>query len=186
MSPANRTKLGIAIVAAAGIGIVAVARLTGYDVIEAANTIVLQGTVAQNCSVEVTVNAGAGSLPLSSAGAQRVAVGTVLQNCNKKTGYTLEVTSQNCSGAPTGAKVVDPVSTEYLAYSGEFQNPTTGGSQASVTGLLAAACGGQYGRNVTDAKVSGETSTVYVNFTGSETLSAGTYQDTLTITMNVK
>lgn len=163
-----------------------IAGLNGFDVFEAANTIVLQGTVAHNCSIVVTQDAAASSLPLGTAGAQRVRVGSVQQTCNKRVGYTISVASQNCGAQPTGAKVIDPASNEYITYSTEFQNPTTGGSQASVTGLLTQACSGQFGRDVAGAKVSGETSTVFVNFVGSETLSAGTYQDTLTITMNVR
>ncbi|MEQ8817556.1 MAG: hypothetical protein RLO51_22520 [Thalassobaculum sp.] len=177
---------GAAAVVVIGTGVGLVLRPDGCDICQAANDILLQGSVAQNCTVDVTTEAAAGSLPLTTAGAQRVQVGTVLQNCNKKVGYTLAVTSANCAAAPTGAKVVDSVSTEYLAYSGEFANPTTGGSTASVTGLLASACAGQTGRDVTNAKIISETSTVFVNFTGNTGLAAGTYQDTLTITMNVK
>lgn len=163
--------------------------LTQYpdcEICQAANDILLQGTVAQNCTVDVIAAAAASNLPLTTPGAQRVQVGTVQQNCNKKVGYTLAVTSATCATAPAGAKVIDAVSGESLAYSGEFANPTTGGSQASVTGLLATVCTAQIGRDVTDAKVVGETSTVFVNFTGDGGLAAGTYQDTLTITMNVK
>ncbi len=157
------------------------------DICEAANQILLQGTVAQNCTISVTANASASNLPLTASGNQHVTAGTVLQSCNKKTGYTLVVTSANCaSPAPTGAKVYDSVSGDFLAYSAEFTNPTTGGSAADVSGLLASACTAQNGRDVTNAKVNNETSTVYVNFTGSSTLSAATYTDTLTITMNVK
>jgi spore coat protein U-like protein len=169
-----------------GAAVVGVARIAGYDVLEAANTIVLQGTVAHNCTIEVTQAAVAGNLPLTTSGTQRINVGSVQQSCNKKVGYTVEVSSLNCGAQPTGAKVIDPASNEYLTYSVEFQNPTSGGSQPSVTGLLGQACSGQFGRDVSGAKVANETSTVYVNFTGSETLSAGTYQDTLTITMNVR
>lgn len=158
----------------------------GCEICQAANDILLQGTVAQNCTVDVTTLAAAGNLPLTTAGAQRVQVGSVLQNCNKKVGYTLVVSSATCATAPTGAKISDPVSGETLAYSGEFANPTTGGSTASVTGLLASSCDTQIGRDVTNAKITAETSTVFVNFTGNAALAAGTYQDTLTVTMNVK
>jgi hypothetical protein len=177
---------GAAAVVVIGTGVGLVLYPDGCEICQAANDIILQGTVAQNCTVDVTTDAAAGNLPLTSTGAQRVQVGSVLQNCNKKVGYTLAVTSANCAAAPTGAKVADSVSGEYLVYSGEFANPTTGGSTASVTGLLASACTGQTGRDVTNAKIISETSTVYVNFTGDAGLAAGTYQDTLTITMNVK
>jgi len=166
--------------------IVAISQFPDCEVCQAANDILLQGTVAQNCTIDVTAAAAASNLPLTTAGAQRVQVGAVQQSCNKKVGYTLAVTSATCATAPAGAKVADSVSGEFLAYSGEFANPTTGGSQASVTGLLATTCTGQVGRDVTSAKIVGESSTVFVNFTGDAGLAAGTYQDTLTITMNVK
>jgi hypothetical protein len=182
----ERVALGLA-----ALGASAIAAILWFspdcDVCEAANQILLQGTVAQNCTINVTANPSASNLPLTASGAQHVTVGTVLQSCNKKNGYTLVVTSANCaSPVPTGAKVYDSVSGDYLSYSAEFTNPTTGGSASDVTGLLGSACSGQNGRDVTNAKISNETSTVYVNFTGSSTLSAATYTDTLTITMNVK
>lgn len=163
-----------------------VIRLAGCPLCDAANTILLRGTVAQNCTIDVTTLPAAASLPLTATTAQRIQVGTVLQNCNKKTGYTLTIESQTCANAPTGAKVADSVSGEYVVYSGEFANPATGGSAPSVTNLLASSCSGQTGRDVTNAKVVSETSDVYVNFTGDAGLAAGTYTDTLTITMNVK
>lgn len=171
---------------AAAAGLVAIVLFSDCDVCEAANQILLQGTVAQNCTINVSTEPGAGNLPLTTTGAQRVQVGIVNQSCNKKVGYTLDVTSANCAAAPAGAKVIDAVSAELLAFSAEFNNPTTGGSTATVTGLLASACGGQTGRNVTNAKITNENSNVFVNFTGDPALGAGTYQDTLTVTMNVK
>lgn len=174
-------------VAAAIVAVAAVLWLSPEcDICEAANQILLQGTVPQNCTISVTPDSNASSLPLTSAGNQHIRVGTVLQSCNKKNGYTLVVSSANCASPPAGGKVSDPVSGDYLRYSAEFTNPTTGGSAADVTGLLASACAGQNARDVTNAKIASETSTVYVNFTGSSTLSAATYTDTLTITMNVK
>lgn len=172
--------------AVTGVAIGALSQYPDCDICQAANDILLQGTVAQNCTIDVSAAAAASNLPLTTAGAQRVQVGSVQQSCNKKVGYTLAVTSATCATAPAGAKVTDSVSGDYIAYSGEFANPTTGGSQASVTGLLASACTAQVGRDVTNAKIVGESSTVFVNFTGDAGLAAGTYQDTLTITMNVK
>ena len=175
---------------AAGAGVIAVAAglslFSDCEVCEAANQILLQGTVAQNCTLDVTSTAAAGNLPLTTTGSQRVQVGTAAQTCNKKSGYTLTVTSANCATGTAGAKVIDPVPAELLAYSVEFNNPTDGGSQATVTGLLQSACTSQVGRDVTNWKTSGENSLIYVNFTGDGNLAAGTYQDTITITMNVK
>lgn len=164
---------------------VAAAGLWGFGD-AAAQNIQLQGIAAQNCTIDVVADGAASTLPLTTSGAQRVQVGTVTQNCNKKAGYTLSVTSTNCAAAPTGGKVVDAVAGESLNYSGEFANPTTGGSTASVTGLLASACSSQTARDVTNAKISGEISTVFVNFTGNTALGAGTYTDTLTVVLAVK
>jgi len=155
------------------------------DVCDAA-TMILQSTVAQNCTISATPTAGASNLPLTTTGAQPIQIGTVVQSCNNKNGYTLSLTSANCATAPAGAKVSDSVSGEYLSYSGEFTNPTTGGSSADVTGLLASSCTAAIGRDVTNAKIASESSTLYVNYTGSATLAAGTYQDTLTISITMK
>jgi len=160
--------------------------LATCEICTAAYQIILRGTVAQNCTINVVTDAQAQSLPLAATGAQHVRVGIVSQACNKKVGYTLTVASDNCPQVPTGAKVSDAISGESLSYSTEFGNPTTGGSQAAVTGLLANACGNQIGRDVTNAKIQDEQSVIFVNFTGSNALAAGTYQDMLTITMNVK
>ena len=100
------------------------------------NQILLQGVVSAQCSISVTPNAAASTLPLTTVGAQRITIGTVLQNCNKKTGYTLTAASANCAATPVGAKVLDTVSGENVPYSVEFTNPTTGGSLATVAGLL--------------------------------------------------
>jgi hypothetical protein len=151
-----------------------------------ANQIFLQGVVSANCTIDVTADPAALMLPLTAAGLKRIRVGTVQQSCNKKSGYALLVESANCAVLPTGAKVSDAVSGEHLAYSVEFDNPNTGGSQSVVTGLLANACSDAIGRSVTNAKIVSESSEVYVAYTGSSLLAAGTYQDTLTITLNLK
>lgn len=160
--------------------------LTGDCEICLAQTVPLKGSVAQNCTITVTALAAAQTLPINTSGAQRVNVGSVLQNCNKKIGYYLRVSSDRCANAPVGAKVVDtvPEPDEYLLYSVEFVNP----SGTSPTGLLDLACDNtdNLGRDVSNQKISGETSQVWVNFTGDTTLGAGDYTDTLTITMTVK
>jgi hypothetical protein len=175
-----------AIVAVVVLGYAALSLFTDCEICQAANQIVLQGTVSQTCSITVNQDAAAGNLPLTASGTQRIQVGTVAQNCNRNQGYTLSLTSQNCAAQPTGAKLIDPASNTNLLYTGEFNNPTTGGSQATVTNLLAQACTGQFGRDVSNAIINNETSTIFVNYTGNAGLTAGTYQDTLTITLNVK
>lgn len=156
------------------------------EICEAATTILLQGTVVQVCSVSVTTLDAAATLPVSVASPANVNVGTALQNCNKKVGYTLAVTSANCATVPAGAKLRDAVSAEALAYSVQFTNPTTGGSSATVSSLLATVCTAATGRDVTNFKVVGENSGINVAFTGNAGLAAGTYSDTLTITMTTK
>ena len=151
----------------------------------AQNPIQLTGTVAAVCNIVVTADARAMTLPLTTVGPQHVQVGTIAQNCNSKAGYTLVVTSANCAAAPVGAKLINTVSVENLPYTAEFVNPTTGGSGADVTGLLATSCTLQIGRAVTNAKTNAESSTVFVNFTGVPLLASGTFADTLTIVMNV-
>ncbi len=148
-------------------------------------TITLIGTVSQNCTISVTPTTAATNLDLS-GGTSHIQIGAALQNCNKKAGYTLNVQSQNCATGTPGAKLIGTVGGEFLPYSIEFDNPTTGGSQAVVTGLLSTACTGAaavIGRDVTGAKISNETSTVYVNYSGNASLAADSYTDTLTITV---
>jgi len=186
MTAARRWRLAAGSVAALVVATIAGSWLMeDCDICEAATTILLQSTVPQTCTINVTADPNAANLNLVAAGAQHVRVGTVAQSCNKKIGYTIAVTSTNCTSTPTGAKVLDSVSNESLGYSVEFDNPPTGGS-SDVTNLLATACAGQTGRNVTNAKISGESSTIYVNYTGNAGLGAGAYQDTLTLAMNVK
>lgn len=155
------------------------------DVCDAASTILLSGMVAGKCTVGVSADTQAANLPITASGAQRVLVGTLLQNCTGTRSYTLAVSSMNCAVSPTGGKLRSDDSGEYLSYSAEFNNPTTGGSQAVVSGLLASACTSQIGRQVTSAKVTNETSSLYVNFAGTPGLGAGTYQDIVTISLNM-
>lgn len=154
----------------------------------AAVTIPLQGTAGVVCTISVTPDAQALTLPITTPGPQTVTVGTVLQTCNQVNGYTLTVSdlSGNCTPAPTGAKLVEAGSSTRLPYSVNAANPTTGGSSANVTGLLASACTNQIARDVTGASVTSETSTIAVSFTGNATLFPGTYNDTLTFTMTTK
>lgn len=153
-----------------------------------AGTITLIGTVSQQCNLLVTAAPVASNLDLSS-GNKRIQIGSVVQNCNKRAGYTLHVQSQNCAGGTPGAKLIGTIYGESLRYSVEFNNPTTGGSQATVTGLLADACSGAaavIGRNVTNSQIKEETSFVFVNYSGNSQLAADSYTDTITITLVVK
>lgn len=181
----NGSRRQYLIAAASGVlGLTALAAIL-WSAAEAASQVVLTGTVTQNCAINVTADPAAATLDLVTSGARRVQVGTVSQNCNKKAGYNLVVTSTNCATTPTGAKLIGSSVGEKLNYSVESNNPTTGGSTAVVTGLLASSCTGQNARQVSNAKISAENSTLFVNFTGNSSLSADTYQDTVTLTMNV-
>ena len=153
---------------------------------QAASQIMLLGSITRKCTLDVTADANAASLPLATVGAQRIRVGTATQDCNGRQGFILDVASTNCLNGSPGGKFLDPVSTETLRYSIEANNPTTGGSAAVVTGLLATACTGQVARDVTNGIIHNEVSTLYVNYTGSAALSAGTYQDVLTVTLTTK
>jgi hypothetical protein len=150
----------------------------------AAEQITLTGAVTPNCTITATADPNASNLLLTD-GAQHVTIGTLAQSCNKKAGYTIAVTSTNCATAPAGGKLLGSAGGETLAYSVESHNPTTGGSSATVTGLIASSCTGQNARSVANAKISGETSTIFVNYTGNSGLGADTYQDVITFTMNV-
>jgi hypothetical protein len=169
----------IAAIGVVGIGVV----VLRPSLADAASQIMLSGVVTQNCTMSVASDPNAASLDLGS-GSKHVVVGTILQNCNKTSGYTLNVASANCSASPTGAKVIGGTNHDYLKYSVESVNPTTGGSSADVTNLLNASCSNQTARTVTNAKITSETSTIYVNYTGSNSLSADTYTDTLTFTIS--
>lgn len=155
------------------------------DVCEAATSIFLSGVVAGKCNIDVTANAAAVGLPIDVSGAQRIQIGSVLQNCNGKRSYAISVTSWNCALAPTGAKLIAEGSSDVVPYSVEFNNPTSGGSQAVVTNLMASACTAQIARSVTSYNVSNQTSTVFVNFTGVPELMAGTYEDVVTIAITM-
>ena len=182
---AFRVILGIAF-ASTGLALAASWFMPECDVCEASTTILLSGTVAGKCSLSVTADPQATGLPIDSSGAQRVLVGTALQNCNGTRSFNLLVTSSNCATPPSGGKILNSQSAEFLRYTTEFTNPTSGGSASSVTGLLDSSCTGQIGRAVVQGKIQNETSQIYVNFNGSPALGPGTYQDNLTITLNME
>jgi spore coat protein U-like protein len=112
-------------------------------------------------------------------------VGAVLQDCSSTVSYTLVVASANCLLSPVGAKLRDPISKEYVRYSLEFDNPTSGGSQPVVSGLLAGACANAIGRDVNRHNIKKESSDIFIDFTGTATLAEGAYSDTLTVTLNL-
>lgn len=180
----NGPKLIVAAAAILGVAAIVYWTLSDRNVTaQLAGNIPLAGIVGPSCSVSVTALPAASNLNLTGGAVVDLQVGTVTQNCNASAGYTLTVTSANCD-VTNGAKVVRNGSpTDLLEYAVEFHNPATGGSATEVTDLLATACANQIGRSVTGTAIFAEQSQVYLNYTGSASLAAGTYQDTLTITM---
>ena len=178
----RRTRTAVATVLAAAALAAAPYLVRECDVCQAASDIFLSGYVPGVCTIVVTENAQASNLPITAAGAQRVLVGTVLQNCNGRRTYVLMATSRNCPASPVGGKLLNDAA-DRLPYSVEFNNPTTGMSYPVVTGLLQSACTDQVGRHVQFSRIRDETSSVYVNFTGAPDLAAGTYEDIVTISI---
>jgi hypothetical protein len=187
----------------AGIGIAAAVAAFGFAHSGSAavsGTINISASVNQNCSITTAADsslATALSNALTSTGAQTVTVGTVAQSCNKRAGYTLTVSSGNCTTttigsvtATPGAKLINAAagSEEYQLYSVGFTNP----SGTSPASLLQSSCSAALGRDVTGAKVSNQTSTITISFTtgvngvAGDVAGAGTFSDTLTIDMTVK
>ncbi|MGE5538400.1 MAG: hypothetical protein ACM30I_07265 [Gemmatimonas sp.] len=130
---------------------------------------------------------------LTSTGAKTVTLGTVTQTCNNGKGFTLTVSSTNCSTttigsltAPSGAKLVN-AGQEYQLYSVAFTNP----SGINPTGLLASSCTPATGADFSK-KATGQVSTIRINFTTAangntgEIAGAGTFFDTLTINLQLK
>jgi len=152
---------------------------------QSANQIQLVGNVSRKCTLNATPDPGSSNLALTLSGPQRVLIGTITQDCNGRVDFLMQVFSANCVNAPAGAKLVDPTSEEFVHYTVESENPTSGGSAPLATGLLDSACTNQVAREVTQGRIRDEISTFYVRYTGSPILSAGTYQDTLTITLTV-
>lgn len=186
MTPSKLSKSAFKYGGFAALTVGLIAALGAFGPSQAANTIPLSGTAGAVCTINATTDAAASTLPITTVGAQTVTVGTVLQTCNQINGYTLTVTSANCATAPAGAKLVESGSGQAIAFSVNSANPTTGGSSASVTGLLASTCTSQVARDVTGSVVTNETSTIAVAFTGAAGLFPGTYSDTLTFTMTTK
>jgi hypothetical protein len=144
-------------------------------------TINLAGVSGPTCSISVAPDANATSLPVAVDNASHTTtVGRITQNCNNSGGYTLDVTSANCSA---GARLRDVPLTHELSYSVNSDNgsPTPDGSW-DVTGLLAASCTGQIARTAS-APVTNYLTDLAVVFTASTALYPGSYTDTLTITM---
>jgi len=138
---------------------------------------------AKQCTLSFVPTPNAQALPLTSVAYQHIQVGTVLQNCNAH-GYTLVVGSGNCPLSPSGAKLLDSTSGEFIRYSVEFDNMAAGRGVSIVPGLLTQTCAEQVAlvqRSANDNL----NSAVFVNFTGVALLGEGIYSDTLSVTLNL-
>jgi hypothetical protein len=127
---------------------------------DTSGTVKLSGTVSLTCTVAVT-DAGAQLNILS--GSSNVAVGSVVENCNDGAGYTITVASSNngtLKSSATGAQAV--------AYTTSYDG--TNGSGAS---FAVSRSGAQFNK----------TSAVSVTVPANAQAIAGSYADTLTITI---
>ena len=137
--------------------------------------VALSGNVPQNCSIAVTATGNSG-IDLSTTTAD-LQVATVAEDCNKKAGYAISVTTTNgvAASASTGLFNGDTGgNTDTVAYSVKYDSSAltfTNGADASA-------------RTASD-KVNGQVSPVTISFTGAPTAAADTYADTLNFTMTV-
>jgi hypothetical protein len=138
-------------------------------------SIVLSGTVQQNCNITVTATPAAGSLTLTGTGTSTVNVGSVVETCNDFKGYKITVAStnnasqsgSNFDGILKGATTNTDTVTYTVAYGVSTSLVPTSGTAETVSGK----------------NIAGTTNSVFVAFTGNTSLGADTYTDTLTLTM---
>ena len=122
----------------------------------------LQGSVALNCSVEVNDLKQALNLVGGESARQ---VGTVVETCNSGTGYSISISSAN--GGTLKNENNGSVSYR-VGYDGQNNELTTAMSVPRATA--------QFGKNVP----------LTVSLNGSDKAIAGSYSDTLTITIAAK
>lgn len=121
-------------------------------------TIRLNGTVQAACTISVT---DAGVQLNITGGESNRQVGTVVENCNSGTGYRVTLTSANAGALKNGAAAV--------SYSVSYDNQQGTLSGAMTVDRPSAAFGKQ--------------SVVAVSMPANATAVAGTYSDTVTITV---
>ncbi|WP_044561505.1 hypothetical protein [Azospirillum sp. B4] len=127
---------------------------------DTSGTVKLSGTVSLNCSVAVT-DASAQLNILS--GSSNVQVGTVVETCNDGAGYTITVASANGGSLKSSANGAQPV-----AYTTSYDGTNGSGQSFTVT-----RSGAQFNK----------TANVSVTVPASAQAIAGSYADTLTITI---
>jgi hypothetical protein len=137
--------------------------------------VALSGNVPQNCSIAVTATGNSG-IDLSTTTAD-LQVATIAEDCNKRAGYVIAVTTTNgvAASASTGLFNGDTGgNSDTVAYSVKYNSSSltlTNGADSSARSV--------------SSKVSGQVSPVTISFTGDATAAADTYADTLNFTMTV-
>jgi spore coat protein U-like protein len=180
-SPALLRRVSLNTGIAALAGVLAITGPVYAASVTSTGTIALTGTAGPTCSINVVPDSNAGSLPIAVDNASHTTtVGRVEQDCNNSGGYTLDVTSLNCT---TGGARLDGPGANELQYSVNSDNgsPNPDGTW-DVTGLLDVNCTGEIARTAT-APVTDYFTDFAVVFTASTSLFPGAYTDTLTITL---
>ncbi|MDD2729941.1 hypothetical protein [Malikia sp.] len=126
----------------------------------------LRGTVALNCTISVSPTAKATSLNLQ-VGEQNQTIGTVTEDCNSGTGYTVSLTSQNGGQLRSG-----DANAPLTSYTASYDDAT--GSIAS--GLTATRNGAFFGR----------TGNLLINIPANAQAIAGNYSDSISLVIAAK
>jgi spore coat protein U-like protein len=153
--------------------IITLLALMGFFTAQAA-TLDLSGEIAVSCTLDsVSGNASASTLPIV-AGGSDIDVGSATVSCNNGNGYKLDATSE--SG---GFLVNDSAPNNQTAYTIEILGTGSQGAQqlTSSTKLLEV--------SPLSTPVSSDARTVRVDVTAVAVPHAGTYSDTVTITLTV-
>lgn len=127
-------------------------------------TIKLSGTVATACTVAVTD--ASQSLDITD-GETNKTVGTVVENCNSGTGYTISISSANSGSLKSTSNGASPIS---------YQVSYDGSTSALSSALQVTRSSAQFAKSVS----------VGVTVPANSTAVAGSYSDTLTISIAAK
>jgi hypothetical protein len=126
----------------------------------------LRGSVAVNCTIEVKPTAKATSLDIIN-GEQQALVGTVTENCNSGTGYTVHLTSSN-----QGQLLSTAVGAKPAVYEAAYDD----GQGAIGKEIVASRQEAQFGRQ----------GALTVSFAGDKQAIAGVYSDIVNLVIKAK
>ncbi len=130
----------------------------------------LSGSVGQSCNITVSAQSIASSLDLTTTSAGTT-VANVTETCNDKLGYNVSLATTN--GTTTGLFKGPSGNTDTLAYTVTYNGVAKTFSSGSTNATTATA----------RTAAGGVTKALAIAFTGSSSLNADTYTDTLTLTM---